>query len=254
MSSKIIASCNRLYSRYRKVARGKQGMSQKNPWQKKYCDMTAEQKKDKVMWCTYYKQKELIYDITGTYWKGYAKGRSLTLTLNKHLSIDQFNTRMANLRREMKKQGMDIFNEHLTCRYISPETGEYHAHITLFNVDSSISNKEYREAMEKIWKCGSINFGHVHNIYRWTHYMIAGLKPDSDQCIKDKCAVRVSYGKDMKRPEVVTRENMDMIYDHQDVIRHYKHKHSNSETIILKPSANVQFTQAEQNKGEQLVE
>ncbi len=219
-------------------------MHKANPWQKAYRDMTPVQRKKKLEWNTYYKRRENIYNLSNAMWKDSNHFRALTLSVSKPMGLSQFNYKLQYLRRTLKKElGTDIFSTHIIVRAISPETGFYHAHISLFDVDTSISDTQYRGAITKVWKHGSCDFRQLSkNIYAWNEYVIKNISPDNPQMLREKGAVLITHSAVTLIP-ITTHVDTDISFDNKDVINRYKHKHSSSETILLRPGAQIQFIQ-----------
>jgi len=215
-------------------------------YNKRYKDMTADEKTLKRQYVTYYRNRLSVYDICNANWKGYTKARALHLTFSKQISLDQISTRLSTFRAALIKRGFTFFDERLYVKGIQPDTGRYHIHMLLFNVDNSISDKEYREVINEEWKWGIARFEKVRNIYKYVEYMISHLKPTNEQYINDRFVIRAVWNvPNEPQPADVTEidDISDMIYNQSDVISEYKHKFSNSKTILFKPTADLRFKQ-----------
>ncbi len=211
-------------------------------WYKKYSDMTPEQKLLHNRWSRYYTMAKNFRNLIGSAWKGYNYTRELTLTTEKRYSLGELNNKLKYLKAKCKEHGITLFDTHVMIKHLQPGTGNYHVHITLLNVNSSISDTLYREFIAKYWKHGTFEFKRITNIYKWVQYCLNGIKPNNPQFINDKWCQKITYSEDtITKVEECTLFAEDIEYDNRDVLNIYKHKNSNTETIVLKPQAQVHY-------------
>lgn len=209
---------------------------------KKYKDMTSEEQLDCYQWMQFYKTSNNIRHIIGANFQSLSLSRACTLTLADECAIDVFNTRIDHFRSTLSKieRAKCLFTSYTIIRALQPGTGRLHAHITFLNVDPTVSDNEYRNVLQGLWR-GHVEFKRIESIYKWIQYLIDNIRPTDPQCIKERDVKKFSYGKNMKKATVTRYENQKPVFTEDSVVWEYRHKNSSSRTYLLKPTGTVEF-------------
>lgn len=211
-----------------------------------YYRMTPEKKAKETMWCSYYNVQSKIENIFGTNYIDLSHTREHTITFSYDLPDEEAMKIVRSYLKALRTAGHK-FSELFDCVvHRQKGTGRLDVHITFFNVDSSKSDKVYREIISKFWTHGRFSFKRVRDIFKWISYLCNGLKPDSKNYPGKNARKHFASYKIPRTKKV--KPGVELHVDDSDILSVRRHKHSSMATYTLKPDTKYYTIDDEGNK------
>lgn len=212
-----------------------------------YHNMTPEEKKEKSKWNIYYAQVTSIENIVGGSYIDHNHTREHTLTFSGEVSNKEARRLLAKYIVDLRKNSYTFAETRLIIYHKQPGTGNMDIHMILFNVDSSISNMEYRDIIKKYWTHGHFTFDRLEkNIQAYVNYCIKGIRPDSERFLGPKQYKYTASGNVTRIKEEILDRDYEV--DDSDVITTRKHKFSSNATVFLRHDAKFYYRDEQGNK------